>query len=254
MLNRLRFALLALPFALAMGCGVNQPQLARPVSLQANTYAARGVQPDSTFQNDLRRAQYWDPDAVLIMSIQCTALNTTHISAACNVFYSDDMYTNSQPCVLVARHYGFPGIARYSAVVDANDLAHQMKPIGGYVVTADQAFSIAKTFPGMLMNPAPAVPGAAPTAAPAPVNRIFPFTRAFLQQPEQGDPEWDFYATNQKFAIDAQTKAVLSESQRQDPNDRLNSGLDVALQRASAMWLPMLPGESSDHSAPTATN
>jgi hypothetical protein len=233
--------LMLIPAALLAlsGCGLGGPQLALPArAVPAGAVAVQGVAPDNAnvIAKDTQKAQYWQNDAQLVMSIQTTALNTTAISASANVYFSRNAQAQSQAPVFVARHYGIASFAHYVAVMDAADLAANMRPLPGQGVTvkAEDAFAIAKH----LAMPPIALPGC---ACPAPVptaNRFFFSSRALLIQPQQGNPMWAFYAGSQTFTIDAVTQQAYGPVTRVNANNPTAIGPDVALQRAASVWLP----------------
>jgi hypothetical protein len=240
------------------GCGRTYQAAVPVTSARTAPVSAQGVAPDheAVLAGDIRRAQYWASDAKLVMAIHATKLNTTAISASANVFYSEEAFLSGKTCVFVARHYGIRPIAQYTESPDYNRLAGRLAAIGAYTVKAQEAWRIAKTYqpdPGAgAANPAPS---AAPTAAPvAPKPRFFMESRAFLIQPAKGDPEWHFYGANQLFTINAKSRAVAGPTPAINPNDRLNSGLEVDMERAAANWLPLGTGGDNSITEPQPTN
>lgn len=250
--------LVTLAGALA-GCGRSY-QMAVPVAATKSApVSAKGVAPDheAVLAGDIRRAQYWAGDAKLVMAIHATKLNTTAISASANVFYSEEAFLSGKPAVFVARHFGVRPIAQYTESPDYGRLAGSLAAIGAYSVKAEEAWKIAKNYqpdPGSGATN-PTTPAPTPTPAPVAIQkRIFLESRAFLIQPAAGDAEWHFYGQNQLFTINAKTRAVSGVSPAINPNDRLNSGREVDLERACAAWLPLSPFGSNVITEPQATN
>lgn len=240
-------AALLIPGLLLAGCGRTGVQPALPAATKvapSNAVAAKGVSPDheATLAGDIRRAQYWAGDAKLVMAIHATTLNTTAVSASANVFYSQENFLAGRTSVFVARHYGFRPIAQYTESVDYNRLAGRLAAIGAYSVKATEAWKIARSY---VPTPAAGQVAAKPPLALA--------TRAFLIQPS-GPAAWHFYSGNQHFTIDATTRAVTAVDPRVNPNDRLNTGMEVDLQRASIAWLPTSKGGDNITTEPTGTN
>lgn len=255
------FARRVLPLALVAialtGCGRTMNQVARPVGgVKANpaasgSMAARAVAPDDAkvLAEDDRRAQYWSGgDAVRVMAIHSTALNTTAISAAGNVYLSPSKFHDSKPCVFVARHYGFAAAAQYQEIPDYNRLAYNLKPLpaSGYAVNAKLAFDLARNF----VPPAPAA-GQPATGKEA---TVFLSTRAILVHAGTANPEWRFYASDKKYAIDAITKELQAPTPQVNPKDPLNGGAEVDIQRAAAVFLPTSLSQPNVRKEPTATN
>jgi hypothetical protein len=242
-----------------VGCGRGVPTALSAVDRAKPSVAAKGVAPDheNVLGEDIRRARYWQADAQLVMAIHATALNTTKISASGNVFYSQEAFLAGQPCVFVARHYGFRPIAQYTESVDFARLAGRLAVIGKYAVKAEDAWRIAKSYqpaPAPTPTPIPGAPQAMHDPAPAKANAPIWSSRAVLLQPEGKAAQWYFYAQNKVITIDAETKAVLDATPRINPNDRLNTGFDVDVQRAAIAWLPTSRGGDNIITEPKATN
>jgi hypothetical protein len=236
----------ALIAASLAGCGRSYQAAVPVASTRSTVVSAQGVSPDheATLAGDIRRAQYWASDAKLVMAIHATKLNTTAISASANVFYSQEAFLSGKTSVLVARHYGLRPLAQYTEVPDYNRLAGSLAAIGAYSIKAPEAWKIAKNYQP---DPAPGAtqpaPSAAPTAAPAaPKPRFYLESRSFLIQPAAGDAEWHFYGGSQFFTINAKSRAVVGPAPAINPNDRLNTGREVDLERAAAAWLPLGTG------------
>lgn len=236
---------LALAAALAalVGCGRSAPPLARPLGAAAP--AARGVTPGSTFDQDVRRAKYWQADAALVMQIHTTVLGTG-LAASANVFFSREAIVGNQMPVFVARHYGARALAQYQALPDHERYAGTLKPLGAFQVDAKEAYDLARK---VMVQPDPNVP-------PAPTGdmRYFPSSRALLFQPGEGNPEWRVYATSKRWVIDAQTRQVSLPTVRETPSDRLNGSRDADLQRAAQLWLPMALGADRPAEQPEPSN
>ena len=237
-----------------VGCGrAVSPAAPRAAGVGA-TVGANAVAPDDAkvLAEDDRRAQYWAGDAVRIMAIHTTALNTTAISASGNVYLSAARYHDSKPCVFVGRHYGFKAVAQFTELADYNRLAFKLKPLPGAVeVTATAALNLAKTF----QPAAAACPSGKDCPSPAPAaKQVFLASRAILvQSAGAAAPEWRLYGANKKYAVNTQTKEVTVADQ-QNPGDPLNEGDDVDVQRASAVFLPTSLTQANNRSAPVGTN
>ncbi len=238
-----------------VGCGRTMNQVARPIggakAAPASAVGTRAVAPDDTkvLTEDDRRANYWSGgDAVRVMAVHTTALNTTSISAAANVYLSPSRFHDSKPCVFVARHYGFASVAQYQEIPDYNRLAYNLKPLpaAGYAVNAKLAFDLARGF-------APPAP-----AAGQPANRaegsVFLSSRAILVHAGSANPQWRFYASEKKYAIDAITKEILAPTPQVNPKDPLNGGAEVDIQRAAAVFLPTSLSQANDRREPKPTN
>jgi hypothetical protein len=235
-----------IPALLLSGCGRTiQPALPAIAKGHQAPVAAKGVSPDheATLSGDIRRAKYWMADAELVMAVHSTNFNTTAISASANVFYSQEAFLSGKTCVFVARHYGIRPIAQYTESPDYNRLAGRLKAIGAYSVKAEEAWRIARSY-------APA-PAAGQVAAKP---KLALSSRAFLIQPEGGTAQWNFYSGNVHFTIDAGSRAVLDMTGRVNPNDRLNAGMEVDLQRAAIAWLPTNRGGDNIITEPQPTN
>lgn len=257
----MRFASRLVPLVLVsvalVGCGRTINQVARPTGgakaapAASAGMGARAVAPDDAkvLAEDERRANYWSGgDAVRVMAVHTTALNTTKVSAAANVFLSPSKFHDSKPCVFVARHYGFAAVAQYQELPDYNKLAYALKPLAkeAIAVNATMAFGLAKGF----VPPAPA----AGQPAGGTEATVFLNSRAILVQTGAADPEWRFYASGKKYAINARTKEILAPVAQVNPRDPLNGGAEVDIQRASEVFLPTNLGQANDRREPKPTN
>lgn len=239
---------------LLSGCGRTAPQLAYAAKAPAKKAAigAKAVSPEREFAGDLRRAQYWAPDAVHVMAIHGTRGNTTALSASANVFFSAEAALAGAPSVFVARHFGISVAAQYLELKDYAALAGSLKPISGYTTTAEVAWKTVKKYVPSAPQPSPSPGAGAPTTTTP--ERVMLGTVAFLTQPESGDPVWAFYSNKQKFLINATTGALGAPEPQVDPNDRLNRNREADLQRAAAVWLPLSKGQVNRRDEPTPTN
>lgn len=235
------------------GCGRNAPSALSAVDrAKPAPVSAKGVAPDhdNVLTNDIRRAQYWQPDAALVASIHATSMNTTKISASANVFYSQEAFLEGKPAVFVARHYGIRPAAQYLESPDYTRLAGRLAAIGKYSVKAEDAWRIAKAYVPGVPSPAPGQPTVTPVVKPQPIWN----SRAVLIQPAGKAAEWRFFSPTQMLVIDAESKAVIDVSARIDPKDRLNTGFEVDLQRAAIAWLPTGLGGDNVITEPKPTN
>lgn len=255
MRNASRLVTLVLVSAALVGCGRTLNQVARPTggakAAPAASVGTRAVAPDDAkvLTEDDRRANYWSGgDAVRVMAVHTTAMNTTALSAAANVYLSPSKFHDSKPCVFVARHYGFASVAQYQEIPDYNRLAYNLKPLAkaSIAVGAKLAFDLAKGF----VAPAPA--SSQPAAATE--GAFFVASRAILVQAGTPDPEWRFYAADKKYAINARTKEIVAPTAQVKPNDPLNGGSEVDIQRAAAVFLPTNPMQANDRREPKASN
>ena len=257
----MRFASRLVPLVLVsvalVGCGRTMNQVARPTggakAAPAASMGARAVAPDDAkvLAEDARRANYWSGgDAVRVMAVHTTALNTTAVSAAANVFVSPSKFHDSRPCVFVARHYGFAAVAQYQEIPDYNRLAYGLKPLdpAAIAVSATTAFGLAKGF----VPPAPA--SGQPANTTTAEGATFLASRAILVQAGTADPEWRFYASSKKYAINARTKEIVAPTAQVNPADPLNGGGEVDIQRAAAVFLPTNLGQANDRREPKPTN
>lgn len=255
----MRFASRLVPLVLVsvalVGCGRTMNQVARPLggakAAPAASMGARAVAPDDAkvLNEDDRRAAYWSGgDAVRVMAIHATALNTASISAAANVYLSPSRYHDARPCVFVGRHYGFAAVAQYTELVDYNRLAYNLRPLvkEQIAVGAKLAFDLAKGF-------TPPAPAAGQPANTTKEGTVFLATRAILVQLGTADPEWRFYAADKKYAINARTKEMLAPAPQVNPKDPLNGGAEVDLQRAAAVFLPTSLSQPNDRREPKPT-
>jgi hypothetical protein len=240
------------------GCGRTMAPMARPIGAQrqapASQVGAMAVAPDDAkvLAEDTRRAVYWAGDAVRVMAIHTTGLNTTAISSAANVYLSPSRYHDSQPCVFVARHFGFQVLAQYTQVPDYNRLAYNLKPLvaANIAVAAKTAFDLSKAWAPA--QPASPPPGAAPGGTTE--KAFFLNSRAILVQAGTADPEWRFYANGKKYAINARTKEMQAPTPQENPNDPLVQTLEADLQRASSVFLPTNPSQANIRTEPKPTN
>lgn len=250
---------LVLVAAALTGCSrAMAPTGAARVSAPAGV-TAQSVAPDDAkvLAEDVRRATYWADDAVRVMAVHTTALGTTALSASANVYYSDANYRRGQVAVFVARHYGFKFAAQFTEVKDRGlqGLASALKPLpGGTAVTAKLAFDLAKNFKLPAPQPSQPTQPTQPATGAAESLKLITGTRAILVQHGTEQPQWRFYAGSQKYAINADTKEVLPPEPQVNPNDPLNGGADVAIQRASAVFLPTDIMQPNDRSAPVGSN
>jgi hypothetical protein len=223
---------------------------------------ASSVVPDDAkvLAEDARRATYWAGDAVRVMAVHTTALGTTALSASANVYYSDANFRRGEVAVFVARHYGLKFAAQFTELKDRGlqGLASALKPLpSGTNVTAKLAFDLAKNFKFPSTQPSQPIQPTQPTqpaTGAAESLKLITGTRAILVQHGAEPIQWRFYAASLKYAINADTKEVLPPVPQVDPNDPLNGGADVAIQRASAVCLPTNIFQPNDRSAPVGTN
>jgi hypothetical protein len=237
--------------ALLTGCGRAPGSVPRgpiPANGPGGTPSISAVAPDDPgiFKEDTRRARHWSDDAVRVLAIHSTGLGLglLQVSASANVFFSPNRFHDYKPSVFVARHYGLRAIAQYGAMPDYARLVASLKPLEGPTpVSAKIAFNIARQSPGQASCP----PG---TTCPPNAQRSFSLSRAILLNPSNEGPVWWFYTGKKKLTIDASTREVASSAPQVDPNDSLASGLDVDLQRAAAIFLPMNPNQANERTEP----
>lgn len=223
----IRHLALALAACTALtACGqAAQLTSARPAS--AKNASASGIAPDSAriLAEDTARATYWQPDAVRVMALRSTRLNTTALSSTANVFYSADAAADDKPALLIARHTGVASAAKFYEERLYTEVAASLAPIGDDVtVTADQALQTAQ----QALAPAGSAAGAKAT--------IFS-SNAFLVADEAG-PKWVLTAGSRQVVVHAQTRAVLQTAPRPKLNQYYNQDFALELQRAAATWLP----------------
>lgn len=235
--------------ALLTGCGRAQGPIPRgpfPANGPGRTPSISAVAPDDPgiFKEDTRRAKHWSDDAVRVLAIHSTGLGLLQVSASANVFFSPSRFHDSKPSVFVARHYGFRAIAQYGAMPDYARLVANLKPLEDSTpVSAKTAFNMARQSPGQASCP----PG---TTCPPNAQRSFSLSRAILLNHSNEDPVWWVYTGKKKLTINASTRQVAPAVPQVDPNDSLASGLDVDLQRAAAIYLPVNPNQANERTAP----
>jgi hypothetical protein len=262
MIQARHLASVMLPLVLiATGCGSSVARPASAMSAASAAAAAKSVAPDDAklFTEDNRKAQYWAEkfggNAVLVMSIQTTALNSQKLSSAANVYFSPEAYYASAPCVLVARHYLTSGLSQTTEIVDFSRVAAKLKglPVTNGDPAPGQTTPIAT--PGWQIKAAAAWTQAHGTPGPGMSKAFFSSSRANLVKlTDDGNPTWNVYADNQRYQIDAITGVSQPPTTQINPNDRLNEGFEVDLQRASAIWMPNNPMQPNIVAEPKPSN
>lgn len=258
MRNSTRLFSLVLVAAALTGCGRAMAPAAAKLPASSSA-AAKSVAPDDAkvLAEDARRAGYWAGDATRVMAIHTTALGTTALSASANVYFSEAKYRRDAVAVFVARHYGFKFVAQYTEVKDRGlqGLSSALKGLpGGTNLTAKGAFDLARNFKLPVAQPSQPTQPTQPATGATESIKLITGSRAILVQHGTDAPQWRFYANNQKYAINADTKEILAPEPQMDPMDPLNGGADVAIQRAAAVFLPTDPMQPNDRSAPDGTN
>jgi hypothetical protein len=262
MIQARHLASVMLPLVLvATGCGAHVARPATGMSVAGAAAAARSVAPDDAklFTEDNRQAQYWAEkfggSAVLVMSIQTTALNTQKISSAANVYFSPEAFYASQPCVLVARHYLLSALSQTTEVTDFNKTAAKLK---GLPVTAGDPAPGQTTpmvAPGWQIKAPAAWTLAHGTPTKGAGKTFFSSSRANLVKlHDDSNPTWNVYADGQAYVIDAVTGQAQPATTQINPNDPMNEGFEVELQRASAVWMPTNPMQPNIVAEPKPSN
>lgn len=235
------------------GCGRStvamprQPNMAyRPAPTAPATASAVAPDDPAILTEDTRRAVHWSADAVRVLAIHTTGLNTLQVSASANVYFSAARFHDYKPCVFVARRFGFKSLAQYGEVSDYSRLVANLKPLPSDVpVSAKIAFNVARQAPASGNCPAGAT-------CPPPAPRNFSSTRALLVNTGTEAPAWWLYGSGQKFTVNAQTREMSAPEPQSNPNDPLSKGLDVDLQRAAAIFLPANVRQANERKEPKA--